>query len=91
MSSRSPASTRKVVVSLYQLCDSGILECDRGIHIGCLMECKNAAEPAQRPAGTAREKVFGKTPFPACLRKGEIILGEKILIESHIVVQVLDR
>ena len=79
-----------VVVPLNELCDSIVKECDGGVHIAGLEKSESSGEPTVLFAHIAfGYEILGDGMLFLCLCKGEIGGGEEILVERHVVVDIL--
>ncbi len=67
-----------------------VAECDRSAHIGAPPHGEKTSEPVPPPGRAARHKVGGHRPLVPLLPQGEIIHRKEILVECHIVVEILE-
>ncbi len=66
------------------------LECHRSVHRGVAGEAEQTAEPLVASAlATAHHHILRHSPFVAPLYEGEVIDRPEILIESHLIVDIL--
>ena len=76
---------------LNELPDSGIEECHGGMHVEMLVEGERPGEP--RPGSdrlpALHHKILRKGMLPLFLGEGEIRLRKEILVERHVVVDIL--
>ncbi len=76
-------------IRFNQAFDAGIFEVDRRRHIATTIKAECTAKILVAALITLYDKILRKRPFMALLRQRKVVLWQEILIERHVVIDIL--